>query len=607
MSIRPPIVLLILALTACGDDPPKADTGPADTGVGDTGAADTGAEDTGVEDSGVDAGDGIQDLGTPDFGPPDAGPTPSSFCESLGLQTRYRLEAEEGFEPGTVAGGFVTSELDGASYDMEAAWEGCESFIFVGYRHEARRNPLTFTRYERLWDSDKAVLVDTPVNHHWFFMSWEDEADDRLARVTAMKTAIEAELTSRGLSAEQLGLQQRRFHYVTTLPGAIQGSIGEYFVDHAAWRLTPASRAPYDNGSIPAPQAEAVAIDRQQQWDPVGNLSTHVVNSQVEVQPYELRMVSYLPGFFDHKAGLEEKIWAERDVYEVELIDQEVTERIFTPEIELPNAATLAQFDTLEVDVSVYCKNRNLYACSEWDRIAYIHVCSNDDCSERQELVRWITPYWRSGRRRWIMDASALFDLVDDGGATRFRIEMGPEWERKSPRHTRMTLRFSNRGKTERARTAEAAFSGGNFDASYNDREPLSFTPPASTKKVELVYILSGHGQEGQVGCAEWCDHRHRFTVNDAPVPEVLHEGTFFSPGGCAVRSDEGVPPGQGGNWAQERAYWCPGLPVDHVRLDITSMVTMGQPNQLDYTAGLGGGGPAGGNISLSTYLVYSE
>ena len=77
---------------------------------------------------------------------------------------------------------------------------------------------------------------------------------------------------------------------------------------------------------------------------------------------------------------------------------------------------------------------------------------------------------------------------------------------------------------------------------------------------------------------------------------------------GCAQRADEGVVPGQWGNWSQSRAGWCPGLPVETVRFDITDQVTLGAENTLNYSGSFQGGTPAGGNIAKSTYIVtYTE
>jgi hypothetical protein len=277
-----------------------------------------------------------------------------------------------------------------------------------------------------------------------------------------------------------------------------------------------------------------------------------------------------------------------------------------TRDVTLPSAAEMESFDTLEFDVSVTCRYRNVFACSEWDRIAHVYVCLDDTCAERRELVRWITPYWRRGHRRWVIDASSVMGLVADGGAKRFLVAMGPTWERATERDIRITLRLRDR-EGARATGTTLAFTGGNFDADYNTREPFLFTPPANATRVELVVILSGHGQEAGNNCAEWCDHRHQFTIDGTDLEQIRHDGDIGSAGGCGPSAAQGVPPGQYGNWAPERAYWCPGLPVTPIRIDLTDHVTPGQQSSLTYSATFGTRPPAGGNISLNAYVTWYE
>jgi hypothetical protein len=278
---------------------------------------------------------------------------------------------------------------------------------------------------------------------------------------------------------------------------------------------------------------------------------------------------------------------------------------------------TLGGYDTFEVDVTVNCTFRNFFACSEWDRIARVEVCPSGECScppdtpecrggdLRREIVRWITPYWRNGWRRWIMDASDALPLLGDGGSTRFRVVMGPSWERATERDVRVALRLSNTARSARAQGAELAFRGGSFSETYNDREPYRFTPPATAQRVELVTLISGHGQDPATNCAEWCDHNHSFSVNGTAVPRIEPGPGTGSFRGCARRASEGVPPGQGGNWALQRSYWCPGLPVDRITRDITDLVSLGEENTLEYAADFRGGAPGGGNIDLSAYVVW--
>jgi len=266
----------------------------------------------------------------------------------------------------------------------------------------------------------------------------------------------------------------------------------------------------------------------------------------------------------------------------------------------------MADFDTLEVDVTVHC-HHDPQNCSEWDRIAYVWACDDEACETRYELVRWITPYSRPGLRRWVMDATPMLSMLRDGGERTFRVEMGPGWEAATERDVAVSLRLSTRGDLPRATGFELAFRGGGFNAEYNARyEPFPFTPPGGAARVELVTIISGHGQTDGDNCAEWCNHEHHFEVN-GNLHLVSYPGQAGQPFGCAERVIDGVPPGQWGNWAPLRAGWCPGLPVDAVRFDITDEVELGAENVLTYRGQFASGEPRGGNVDMSTFVVFYE
>jgi len=531
-----------------------------------------------------------------DAGVPDAGAEIPEPCKSLGLEARPFQAPSTTFAFGDVAGDFTVDTLFAGPFNLAAEWTGCESYTFLNYI------PTRGSFEEQLWSSNAELLVrDTPKNAHFFFVSWENDQTARRDRVSTILGYIDSFIEITYADPVEREAQRRRFHYVTTRGPDVAGSVGGFIADYSSFSQDPANAVDLGSRGIAAPPTPFVfAIDRDQQWDSGGNL-----NEVVGGAP-SFKMASYLPAFFDHKASLRDAQASESGVETFVLLDESVTSRVFTRTATLPDAAAMAAYDTLEFDVSVRCPYRNVFACSEWDRIARIELCLTADCSDRRELVRWITPYWRRGERRWVMDASSLFGLVSQGGLHYFRIVTGPGWERATERHVRVALRLRSAG-GPRGAGAVRAFTGGNFNADYNTRDPFEVTVPASASKAELVLILSGHGQDMRTNCAEWCDHRHRFTVNGTALPEVRHEGNVGSRDGCGPAAADGAPPGQWGNWAPERAYWCPGLPVDHIRLDITDHLTRTATNTITYSANLAGGAPGGGNIDLSAYVAWFE
>ncbi len=547
------------------------------------------------------------DMETPDEGAPeDMGPEVSPVCEELGL-TPVAFQEGTGDLFGDVAGDFRVQELDGSTWSFEESFTGCENMVFFAYFPGVAAS-------DELWTAGLILdpFVETPLNTHYFFVTDIGTEGARVGRLQSIERAIEASLDFLEIRGEDRERQLNRFHLVSTQLTTVEGSVGSFARSYLEYMGSPEARVNIGdrNGDgeddfTGAPLPFAFAIDRDQRWDPVGSLSTRVGG------PQALRMGTFAGDFFDAKARMRERVAAENaaGARVVSLVDEDVTERVFTRTVTLPD---LSGVDTMNFDVSVTCPFRSPFACSEWDRIALIEVCLDGAaCEDRREVVRWITPYWRRGNRRWLIDASPFMGLVaSQGPDVTFRIVMGPNWERATERRVTMSLRFTSDG-GPRSAGAERLYTGGRFDGSYAENHPdVSFTVPAGATRVELVTILSGHGQDGSTNCAEWCDHRHTFTVDGTPLATIRHEGGIFVPTGCAERSGEGIPPGQWGNWPQSRAYWCPGLPVDAIRQDITSLVTPGVESTVAYDASLAGRPPPtehNANISLSTYVVWYE
>jgi hypothetical protein len=355
-----------------------------------------------------------------------------------------------------------------------------------------------------------------------------------------------------------------------------------------------------DRGQAKPPLPFAFGIDREQKWDSVGSLSP------VVGQDSQWGMASFAAHFYNHKAELMAKTQAEA-VTEVNMLDELVTARHHVVTVDLPAAETMATFNKLEIDINVTCPHRNVFGCSEWDRNARIQYCLDPECAEQREIVRWITPYWRRGHRRWVIDASPFIPLMAAGGPQTFKIEMGPSWERGTERYGKFDLRLSTQD-GPRPVGVQRVYTGGGFNADYNaNHGPADFTVPADATRAELVVILSGHGQDGNTNCSEWCDHRHAFGINGNDLLEIRSQIPIGTLCGCADQVAMGVPPGQYGNWAPGRVYWCPGWPVDAMRMDITDFLSGGDMDQVTYSANLAGGEPGGGNIDLSVYIVWYQ
>jgi hypothetical protein len=592
-----------MALTlafACGEDAADDDpSGMVDSGTDATEATD---DPTDATDDPTDATDDSTDATDDSTDEPVA---PPELCEGTGQIVRPFIADEGGLRWGEIAGDFTVTHLDGSTWNLAENFTGCDSYLFVNY----------FTGVgDQIFDSPLRDLVErTADNAHVFFTSFQRGELDRRARLEPLAEDLDA-IIAFLFPEDQRAAVRARYHVVLDRLTEIPGSVGEMTSDYIDYIPRSQVNLGDRNGDgnddfFAAPAPSMFGIDREQRWDAGGSPAQFVGGEAAFV------MASYLPDFYNHKARMADRIELE-EATAVVLLDEPVTERIFVRSVELPSGDELSAFDTLEFDVRVNCRERTPFSCSEWDRIGRIQLCADEACEQRTEVVRWITPYWRRGERRWIIDASSLLPLLD-GGTTWFRVAMGPGWERKTTRDAYVSIRLRTQD-VARPAVVVPAFGGGDFDFTYNDREPLRFDVPADATRVELVVMVSGHGQDGTTNCAEWCDHAHSFAINGQALAEVRSRTGIGSIRGCAEYARFGVSPGQYGNWAPQRAFWCPGLPVDHQRIDMTDSVVPGQENELEYAAGYyapgsfqsvePGPGTGGGRIDLSTYVVvYRE
>jgi hypothetical protein len=587
-------------------------------------------------DAGMDSGPPPLDAGT------DAGPREPDICDELGLPRVTFVTEGSGTGYGDLAGDFTVATTRG-DWTLSEEWSGCESYVF--FVHFPGRTDALFATYPDL------VHAEGPRNVRYFFLSDDADPAARADLMTRIAAGIEEGFGIYELDETERAFWRARFHYVTDRATEVVGGVGDHLRDYLAWARTPESIVDLgDRGRAGAPLPVVFGIDRAQVYDPGDNLSPSVAEDPV------LGMAAFLGHFYNYRATLDRRLETE-EASLVTLLDERTTRRTFTVPATLPSAAEMAAFDTMEVDIEITCDSDNPFACSEWDRIAAIYLCADGEaCAQRLEIARWITPYWRRGRQRYLIDATPFLGLLRDGGERSFFVELGPDWERATEWIAKVELRLRTTGAAS-AREAQLAYRGGGFGGGtvqvadplptptggtpYNclcpadragdascileseltscttggdgtmtcrcaGRAPFRFTPPADATRVELVTILSGHGQTSGNNCAEWCDHRHEFSVNGTALPALRHDGPAIgSERGCAARAADGVIPGQWGNWAQSRAYWCPGLPVDAERTDITSLVNLGEENELAYRGLFGGREPSGGDIALSAYVVW--
>ncbi len=285
---------------------------------------------------------------------------------------------------------------------------------------------------------------------------------------------------------------------------------------------------------------------------------------------------------------------------------------------DLPN--DLSTYDTLEVYHEHACFERtNRYqksdgsygGCHEWDYLAYMFICDRDnDTVCNTESVRWITTYGREGM--WLTDISPYLFMLDDGEDRRFKYAGANKGD------LTVTFLFSNWGSGSRAVNATYAFSGGQFDGTYNNESryvrQMNFTVPSYATSVEIVATITGHGfNKDTANCAEFCDHQHHYTMGQHQTYEW--HPIVYSSEGCENEVNNGVVANQFGSWPFGRAGWCAGQDVKQWTYDITDwvdngtnntnhLVYRGYYNGADYVPsdGIGNGGR---NIRAVVWVVF--
>ena len=278
----------------------------------------------------------------------------------------------------------------------------------------------------------------------------------------------------------------------------------------------------------------------------------------------------------------------------------------------------MSAYDTLEVYHEHACYERaNRYqksdgtygGCHEWDYLAYLYICdaSNSSICDT-EMVRWITTYGREGM--WLTDISPYLFMLNDDEERRFKYSGANRGD------LTITFLFSDWGSGKRAMNGTYAFSGGQFDGTYNNESrygrQLNFSVPAYATSVEIVATITGHGfNKDTANCAEFCDHQHYYTMGTHQTYEW--HPIVYSSEGCEQEVRNGVVANQFGSWPFGRAGWCAGQDVKQWTYDITDWVDNSSVNHLVYRGYYNGAeyipsdgiGNGGRNIRAVVWIVF--
>ncbi len=568
------LALLAFPALACTGE---KDLPAADGGDGTDGAdASDGADGTDGTD-GADASDGTD--GTDGDDGEDL-VNHLEACTDLDLPIReFDAAGPEAMRRWQPAGDFTVPLRDGTEWTLSENWSGCDNYLFIPHY-------LTVSDADRssFWFGGiRDLLRRSPENVHYFFVVDSADSAEGEEFGAAMQAEIDDELS--GMRESDAAWWFDRLHVVDGTTAGLDGLVGDAFAA-SGLALT------------------GFGIDRSQRIRGLGYFSAVGAYDASLDWPWEWRL-SQVAGeaeFFNFEAERDQRM-AEFEVVEIPIFGGDVIEEYEDGPMVLPDAETMAGFDTLEIEVLMECPDKDGHEignCGAWDYLAHLFLW--DEASERWlEMGRFITTYHRESH--WVLDATHALAWLQDGGERTIRYSWAPSWN-VQPTGVTLKLRLSNQGKGVAPREAIELFTGGAFNSSYNDRDPVTVPIPADAAKVELRAIITGHGSDATTSCAEFCRHSHAFSVGSSTYEQGY--STAGTSTGCEQQIDEGTVPNQAGTWWFGRGGWCPGKEVPAFIADVTGDVVPGEDATFTYRATLNGDDPPDqdGNIVLSSWAV---
>lgn len=493
---------------------------------------------------------------------------PSSDCEALGQPSLPFMDVGVSAKLYDAAADLTVQTTTGP-WNLKENWSGCDVYLFIPDDPYQNGDVPYETWSKRI---DNGALIDAlPMNTHVFFLSSEGNEADRQVALDTLKGTIDAKLDS--YDAETRAWRDRHIHYVTERSTDAEGWLGQ---------------------TLTSPNWGA-GIDRTQRIRYIGSMADPTrYDSNIGWFDSNIAMVANEAVYYNYEADRQASLDAENATV-VAVWTGETVSGSAVMDVVLPDAATMATFDTLKLDMQMLCVgDYEVGECPAWDYLDYVYLCDKDNpdvCTT--ELGRYITTYHREGR--WITDVSPLLALLKDGGTRRLRFESSNTYE------TTFSLRFSDSGALDRSSEAQVIYTGGGVSSAYNDRVPVQVDVPADVSRVEIGVVMTGHGNPG---CMEFCGTEHNFNVNenDNFFMYALGDQAF----GCMNQITDGTVPNQFGTWWYGRNGWCPGKQVNMQVVDVTSQIMFGQTNTINYTlTNLNGSLDSGGNIVLNAWLIY--
>ncbi len=310
-----PLVLLAVGLAACPNDPENETDEPEET---------------------------EPPLDTTDSVPPEGDP-----CGELGMDTREFIDAEENDALYATAADF-TVPTRGGDWTLSEAWTGCDSYLLI------QDNPSQAQGWPTdLWARDVGALFDDlPRNTQLLFMSTGTSTD----AINGSLDGLEAEVNDvlADMTEDDRAWWEGRVHYVTQRAQIISGWVGDV-MSNPGW---------------------GVGIDRLQRIRYVGSYAdpTRYYDADGWFEP-NLSMAANEATHYNFEAEREATLEAD-DALLVPIFEGDRVAGSVYATVELPDADTIASYDTLKIDCYMGCEGDGEYGdCPAWDYMAYLYLC----------------------------------------------------------------------------------------------------------------------------------------------------------------------------------------------------------------------------------------
>ena len=287
-------------------------------------------------------------------------PEAAAACTQLDLPVReLDVAGPFGTMRHDIADDFTITHLDGSTWQLSEEWSGCESYLFIpSGRAVSSLEPVS------IWENDLAELTArSPLNAHYFFVATgnPDNAEGLLGGIQQRITDFLATL-----DPETAAWWGERLHVVGTHASELEGWPADVFagVGAAGWAIDRQQRVRLLGSFADVTQFDP-ALQQAGQWPWKSNLG----------------YAGYEAQHFDYEAEREAYLAAQEDVTIVQPWAGEVLADTVETTVTFPDAATMAGFDTFEIDLTMDCPDHRRAASSA--TVAPGTICRTSTCSTR--------------------------------------------------------------------------------------------------------------------------------------------------------------------------------------------------------------------------------